>query len=420
MSLACSLTCHVKGKYTGMAIFRPFKHRPFVLLWSGQIISRLGDSLFTIALAWWVLQQTGSATAMGVVLICSNVPMMLCLLFGGVAVDRFPRVRLMLASDLLRGAVIMLIAALAFLHRLELWHLFVLSALFGAVEAFFTPAYTALIPDLIPAELLPGANSLKSISTQAALFVGPALAGGIIALGGTSLAFALDGVSFALAAVCLAALPRVAILRQPVEKEEGVIQDIRAGISTVLHSHWLWVTLVIASFSTIFLVSPIEAVLPLLVKQRFGTEVGFYALLTSLSAIGSISTAFVLGHFKRLRHRGLLTYGTWLLASLMLLVVGLPLPLLIVGIAFIVQGAAFEVLGLAWMNSLQEFIPADLLGRVSSIDYLVSFALLPVGYGLAGIAADHFGAAPVFVLGGTIAASVIVLGLLHPAIRAVD
>lgn len=255
---------------------------------------------------------------MGVVLICSNIPMILCLLFGGVAVDRFPRVRLMLASDLLRGAVVMLIAALAFLHRLELWHLCVLSALFGAVEAFFTPAYTALIPDLVPAELLPGANSLRSISTQAALFVGPALAGGIIALGGTSLAFALDGVFFALSALCLVTLPRVPLLRQPGEKEEGVVQDIRAGIMTVLHSPWLWVTLVIASFSTIFLVAPIEAVLPLLVKQRFGTQIGFYALLTSLSAIGSIIAAFGLGHFKRLRQRGLLTYGAWLLTSLML------------------------------------------------------------------------------------------------------
>jgi MFS family permease len=403
-----------------MAIFRAFSNRSFALLWSGQIISRLGDSLFTIALAWWVLQKTGSATAMGVVLICSNVPMILCLLFGGVAVDRFPRVRLMLASDLLRGVVIALIASLAFLQWLELWHIFVLSALFGAVEAFFSPAYTAVVPDLVPAELLPSANSLRSISTQAALFIGPAIAAGMIALGGTSLAFALDGVSFVLSAACLGALPQVPALRQPAEKEEGVVQDIRKGITTVLDSPWLWVTLVIASVSTIFLVGPSEAALPLLVKQRFGTQVGFYALLTSLSALGSVLAAFWLGHFKRLRRRGLLTYGAWLLASLMLLVVGLPLPVVGVCLAFFIQGAAFEVLGLAWMNSLQELVPADLLGRVSSIDYLVSFALMPIGYGLAGIAADHLGASPVFVLGGAIAASVIALGLLHPVIRAVD
>jgi MFS family permease len=410
----------MKGEKTVMAIFRALAHHSFVLLWSGQSISRLGDSFYTIALAWWVLQKYGSATAMGEVLICSTLPMILCLLFGGVAVDRFPRVRLMLASDLLRGGVVILIALLAFLQTLELWQIFILSALFGIVDAFFYPAARAIVPDLVPVELLTSANSLGSLSTQAALFIGPAIAAGMIALGGTSLAFVLDGVSFILSAACLVALLPVPALRQPAEKEAGVLQDIHQGIMAVLHSPWLWVTLVIAGVSTIFLVGPSETALPLLVKQRFGERVGFFALLASLSALGSVLAAFLLGQFKRLRHRGFLTYGAWLLASLMLLVVGLPLSMVWVSLAFLIQGAAFEVLGLAWLNSLQDLVPADLLGRVSSIDYLVSFALMPIGYGLAGIAADHLGASQVFVIGGAIAASVIVLGLLHPDIRAVD
>lgn len=403
-----------------MAVLRAFANRAFLLLWCGQIISRLGDSFFTVALAWWVLQRTGSATAMGMILICSTVPMILCLLLGGVIVDRFPRVRLMLASDILRGGVIILIAVLAFLQWLQLWHVCVLNVIFGIVDAFFSPAYAALIPDLIPSELLPSANSLRSISKQAALFIGPALAAGVIALGGTALAFALDGASFVLSAGCLLVLPPLPALRRPAEKAEGMIQDIRKGIVTVLHSPWLWVTLVIACVSTIFLVSPNEAALPLLVKQRFGTQVGFYALLTSLSALGSVVAALWLGHFKRLRRRGILTYGAWLLASMMLLLAGLPLSVVGVSLAFFIQGAAFAVLGLSWMNSLQELVPADLLGRVSSLDYLVSSALLPVGYGLAGFAADRLGASLVFLLGGAIAGGVIALGLLHPAIRAVD
>src|ERR1700730_16988753 len=132
-----------------MTVFRAFSNRSFTLLWSGQTISSLGDSLYTIALAWWVLQKTGSATAMGIVLICSEIPMILFLLLGGVAVDRLPRVHLMLSSDLLRGAVVGLIAFLALQQRLELWQIFVLSAIFGVVRAFFYPAYTALMPDLV-------------------------------------------------------------------------------------------------------------------------------------------------------------------------------------------------------------------------------------------------------------------------------
>ena len=357
---------------------------------------------------------------MGIVLICSTIPMLLLLLFGGVAVDRFPRLHLMLASDLLRGSVVIVIAFLAFQHWLELWEIFVMSALFGGVEAFFYPAYTALVPDLVSAEMLPSANSLRSISLQAAQIVGPAIGAGIIALGGTPLAFALDGVSFIISAVCVIALPQMPALRLTAEKEVGILQDIHKGISTVLHSPWLWITLLVASVSTIFLVGPDEAVLPLLVKQRFGMQVGFYALLTSLSACGSITAAFLLGHFKRLHHRGWLTYGAWLVASLMLLAIGLPLSVIGVSIAFCIQGAAITILGLVWMNSLQEFVPADQLGRVASIDMLVSSGLLPIGYGLAGVAADRFGASPAFVLGGAISAGVIALGLLHPAIRAVD
>ena len=403
-----------------MTVFRAFSNRSFALLWSGQVISRLGDSLYTIALAWWVLQKTGSATAMGIVLICSTLPFLLFLLFGGVAGDRLPRLRLMLSSDLIRGGVVMLVAFLSYQQWLQLWQIFVLSALFGIVDAFFSPASAALLPDLVSAEILPSANSLSSISEQGAQFVGPAMGALMIALGGTSLAFALDGVSFVISAACVLALPQVEALHSATEKEVGVVQDIREGISTVLDSPWLWVTLVIASVSTIFLVGPSEAALPLLVKDRFGNQVGLFALFTTLSAIGSISAAFWLGHFKQLRWRGLLTYGAWLLASLMLLVMGLPIGVVGVSLAFFIQGAALTALGLAWMNTLQEFVSSDLLGRVVSIDLLVSTGLLPIGYGFAGIAADRLGVSLVFVLGGAIAALVIALGLLHPAIRAVD
>lgn len=172
--------------------------------------------------------------------------------------------------------------------------------------------------------------------------------------------------------------------------------------------------------STVFLVGPSEAALPLLVKDRFANQVGSYALFTTLSALGSIVAAFWLGHFKRLRRRGLLTYGTWLLASVMLVAVGLPIGVVGVSVAFFIQGATITALGLAWMNTLQEFVASDLLGRVVSIDLLVSTGLLPIGYGLAGIAADRIGVSLVFVVGGAIAAVMIALGLLHPAIRGVD
>src|SRR5438552_8882265 len=178
------------------ALFKSLAHRSFALLWSGQTISRLGDSLYRVALAWWVLEQTGSATAMGTVLIFSFAPMLLFLLIGGVAVDRFPRVRVMLASDILRGAVVGLVALLALGGNLAIWHVYLASIVFGFVDAFFQPAYTAAVPEITPSEVLPSANSLTSLSGQLAGIAGPALGAAIVAMGGTPAAFALDALSF--------------------------------------------------------------------------------------------------------------------------------------------------------------------------------------------------------------------------------
>jgi MFS family permease len=411
-----------KGTDTLFYFLRALKNPSFALLWSGQTISRLGDSFYTVALAWWVLEKTGSAAAMGLVLICSSVPMLLFLLLGGVVVDRFSRLHLMLASDLVRALIVVAVAVLAFSQRLEVWHVLVMSTLFGTVDAFFYPAYTAIIPEVVAVSDLPSANSLRTLSLQLTGIVGAASAGVIIAVGGTPLAFAFDAISFAISALCLIAFPRKAALTRSisVDVESGVLHDLRQGIQTVIASPWLWISIAIAGLSNLTLSGPLEAALPLLVKQRFGTNAQIYGFLMALSALGSVLAAIWIGYRKRLRRRGYLAYGAWLVASLMLFFMGLPLPIVAMSLAICVSGAALDILNLTWANSLQELVSPDLLGRVASVDALGSYALLPVGYALAGIAADHFGASAVFIAGGIISALVIALGLLHPAIRAVD
>ena len=147
-----------------MNVLRSLKHRPFALLWTGQTTSRLGDNLYRIALAWWVLEKTGSATAMGTVLVLSQIPMLLFLLVGGVVVDRFPRIRIMFISDLLSGLVITFIAVFSWIDLLELWHIYLASIIFGLVEAFFFPAYQSVVPQIPPSELWTSAISLNGFS----------------------------------------------------------------------------------------------------------------------------------------------------------------------------------------------------------------------------------------------------------------
>jgi DHA3 family tetracycline resistance protein-like MFS transporter len=397
------------------------RQRSFAWLWTGQAISRLGDSIHRVALSWWVLEQTGSAAVMGTVLIFSFTPMLLFLLIGGVAGDRLPRVRLMLGSDLLRGGVVALVAALAATHTLQIWHLYVASMVFGLLDAFFQPAYTALVPEITPAPLLPSANSLTSLSGQLSNIAGPAIGAGIVAAGGTALAFAVDSLSFFLSAACL--IPLIGLPQAPAPAGHGarhMLRDLREGVRAVLAAPWLWITIALAALFNITQGGPFAVALPFLVKDSLHSDVGVLGLLYSMTSVGAVLSAIWLGRARRIRRRGLLAYLGLLAGGLSTLMLGLPVPLPAVAGVILVNGAAVTVFGLIWTNTLQEIVPRALLGRVASIDMLGSFALLPIGYGIAGWATDLLGPALVFITGGALTCLLVLIGLAHPGIRNLD
>lgn len=380
----------------------------------------MGDSLYRIALAWWVLEKTGSAAIMGTVLIFSTAPMLVFLLVGGVAVDRFNRARLMLASDLLRGGVVAIVAGLAAFRLLEVWHIFLASTIFGFLDAFFQPAYTSIVPDLTPGEALPSANSLTSLSGQAAGIVGPALGAVVIGLGGTPMAFILDALSFFVSAACLVPLLKVAAPRTASPGSSSMVLDLREGIGTVLGSPWLWVTITVASLGNIFSSGPLSIALPFLVKGKLNGDVHSLGWVYSALALGTAAGTVWLGRYSRLRRRGLVAYSAWIIAGLMILLIGIFGSIIPVVLTAVISGACFATFGLIWTNSLQELVPREQLGRVSSIDYLGSFALLPIGFGLIGWATDRLGAPLIFVISGVLTAALAALALTHPAIRNLD
>lgn len=404
-----------------MAVLRSLAHRPFALLWSGQTTSRLGDHVYRIALAWWVLEKTDSAVAMGAVQIFSAVPMLLFLLPGGVAVDRFSRPKAMLVSDLLRGAVVAVVALLAFGQLLEVWHIYLASVVFGLVAALFHPAYTATVPEITPRELLPSANSLTSLSDEVTGVAGPALGAGIMSLGGAPLAFALDAVSFLISAACLAPLCRLITPPDTSEpRPSSAFQDLHAGISAVLASRWLWVTIAIAALANMMQHGAFTVALPFLIKNHLRQNVGALGLVYSMFSLGSVIAAVWLGRLPRIRRRGLIAYTAWAVGGLMTLTYGLPVGLTGVASAALVAGAMASVFNLVWLNTLQELIPSDMLGRIASVDFLGSAALLPVGYGMAGWATELVGAPLVFVIGGAATLGLALVGLTQPAIRKLD
>lgn len=407
-----------------MTFFKSLKVRPFALLWSGQQLSALGDSIYRVALAWWVLEKTGSAKAMSTIFIFASTPMLVFLLIGGVAVDRYPRARVMLLSDTLRGLLIGLVAVLAFTHRLEIWHIYFVSLLFGIVGAFFGPAYRALVPEIVSRDLLPSANGLTTLSLQLADIVGPGLGALIVSLSGSPTAFTLDCLSFVISALCIAPLVRLAVTAHSAKARKSVLHDFREGVEVVRKSSWLSITIVIASLANITLSAPFAIALPFLVKRSLHGGVGSLGLIYSMLSAGSIAGTILgtiwLERTSGLRARGLFAYSLWIAGGLFIVVFGLPVTIYAIAPAAFFVGAAFAVPELIFINTLQEVIPGRLLGRVLSIATLGSIGLVPVGSALVGWATDHVGAPTIFILSGILTAILAALALMNPVIRNLD
>ncbi len=402
-----------------MRLFDALRHRPFALLWSGQTVSRLGDSLYRIALSWWVLEKTGSATAMGTVAFFTFAPMLLFLLVGGVLVDRLPRFRIMLVADAVNTIVVGLIAALAAWGRLEVWHIYAASIVFGLAEAFFYPAYSASVPQTVPPELLPSANSLTNLSWQLSGIVGPSLGAIIVASGGTSAAFGLDSLSFLIAAACLLPLRKVRP-PAPITQRASPVTEFREGLATVVAAPFLWISILVFAFINVTDAGPRNIALPFLIHDHLGLEVEALGLVASAFSLGSVLAAVLLGRLRRIRRRGPLAYGAIGLCGLMIIGYGLSPNLAVLCMVATIYGMSFATGGLVWTNTLQAMVPPERLGRVSSIDALGSFVLLPAGFALAGWLTDAVGPARVFLIGGTATVGLALLGLLHPAVRRLD
>ena len=417
-----------------MNALRALKNRAFALIWTGQTISRLGDNLYRIALAWWVLEKTGSAVAMGTVLVFSQVPMLVFLLIGGVVVDRLPRIRVMFASDILSGLAVTFVAVSSWLDILELWHLYLASLIFGFVEAFFFPAYQAVIPTITPQDQLVSANSLNGLSQRVTGIIGPALGAGLVAAGGTSLAFGLDALSFFISAAFV-----FRILRSNVEKQNQIndktrdkvrlpigqaikqgLTDLRKGFQFVFTVPWIWISILLFGFINMTEAGPRAVALPFLISDDLGASVDLLGWLGSATSLGFVVGMIWLGQYVRLHRRGLLGYLAVMMQGALLLPFAFLLPIPVLIASMFLFGLVSSIFALIWANTLQEMVPGPLLGRVFSIDALGSFVLLPIGFALSGWLTELVGAPSVFLMGGIGTILLTGLGLLHPAIRRLD
>lgn len=396
---------------------RALRHRDYALLWSGQTVSVLGDGIYTVAIALEALRISDHATTLAYVEAARIVPNALLLLFAGALVDRLPRRLVVLGADLVRSGAVAALAALAATRSLDVIELVALSAVVGVGDAFFYPAYRAIMPELLPPELLTQGNAFNSASqTVGVSFVGPALGGVLVALGGTATAFALDAGTFLVSGLCLVLMSRVPA---PAPSGRSMVHDARAGIRWTMRQRWLWFGILAAGVANFAAFSPMAVLIPLLVRDVLHQGPAAYGATFAAMGVGGLLAAAVAGRLGSPTRRMTVIWAAWAVSSLALVGVGVAPDVFVVAAC---GAAAFFGLtygNLLWGALMQVAVPADMLGRVSSVDWLFSICLSPLGLLVAGVLASSIGVRETVLLGaGLSAASCLVV--LVPGVRDPD
>lgn len=369
--------------------------RNFRMLWIGEGISLLGDQFYMIALPWLVLTLTGNALAVGTVFATAGIPRALFMLVGGALTDRFTPRRLMMNSNLARMVLTGLLAALVVTNLIELWMLYVLALLFGLADAFFFPAQTSIVPQLVGKDQLQQGNAIIQGTAQLSLLIGPLLAGVTISLldrgaahsaSGIALAFALDSLSF-IASITMLGLMRIESANSHVEKaESGILASIREGLLYVWNDATLKVVFPIVMGLNILINGPFAVGIPVVARTRFPEGAAAFGLILSVFGGGALLGTVLAGILPKPSNKRLGTVSLNILSmmGLGLAVIGIAPTMYIAAAAGLVMGTANGYANIMLITWLQEKVAPEMTGRIMSLVMFAAIGLNPVSTALAG------------------------------------
>lgn len=417
----------------GDRLLSALSSREYRFLWAGQAISFLGDQFHLVALPWLVLTLTGDPLQLGLVLAASGVPRAAFMLIGGAWADRHSPRLIMLVSDALRFLVAGALAFSILTGTVELWIIYVLAVVFGAVSGFFHPAANASIPRLLEDDKLESGNSLFQIADQVAAFLGPAAAGVLIAvfgrtviggeevatLTGIGIALGVDALSFALSAVCLALmrpLPAAAF-----GEGSRPLRAIGQGLSWMWREPEIRWMLVIIACANLFVSGPLLVGLPVLANQRLAGGAAAFGLILSSFAGGNVLGMIAAGSLPRPTGRRFVMAAVTVIGGFGIAIGALAfvdqtwqaLPLMALA------GLGNGYMAVTFITQLQRVTPAVMLGRMMGVYMLSMYGLMPLSQAIAG-AVVRVNLNAVFIGAGASLVAVALLAATRPELRALS
>lgn len=411
-----SLTRSYAGGVTSWRKLRVLAEPAYRRLWIGRTTSLIGDGIAPIALAFGILDLTGSATDLGIVLAAHSAVLIALILVGGVVADRISPRLAMLGGDLVRTVVVGLIAALLLAGVAEIWELALLYAIDGAASAFFNPASDAIAPQLVPRRRLQEATALLNFSRWAGKVAGPALAGLLLAVGSPGLALAVDATSFAVSAACLWSLRGAA--ERPLRDAQNFVADLRHGWREFAVRKWA-VAIVLGAAVTNAVFTPIFQVLgPAVARESLGGA-GSWALIVALFGVGGLLGGGIAISIRP-RRPLLLGEGIALLFALPVALLAIPASTGVIALGALIAGAIASISEILYLTVVAQKVPQESLSRVMAYDWFGSLAIEPLGLALAGPLAVAIGISTTLWLGAATITLCIFAALLVPSVRRLE
>ncbi|MGR0318300.1 MFS transporter [Agromyces sp. ZXT2-3] len=386
---------------------RPFASGQYRLLVVALSASLLSAGAWIVAAAWQVIELGGTPIDLSIVAVGASLGLVLAVLVGGVVADRVPQRRILLLVETVRATVFTVAGVLAVSGSIEVWHLAVLSFALGVADGFFYPAYSAWLPALLPADQLLAANGVEGVLRPVAQnAAGPALASVLIAVQAPWLAFLVVA---ALQAVAIGALAfmRTTPLRRELEASDvhplrQMAVDLRDGFAYLLRTRWLFATLAFSILLVLVVIGPIEVLIPFAVRDQTGGGAGEFALVLASFGIGGAVGSLLVSSFRLPRRYLTLMILAWGFGCIPLAVIGVTPLLWVMVVATFIVGFLFDAAQVVWGTLLQRRVPPAMLGRVSSLDFFVSLALMPLSMAIAGPVGEWLGLAPAFLIAGLV------------------
>jgi MFS family permease len=385
-------------------------------LWIARTTSLIGDGMSPVALAFAILDLTGSATDLGIVLAIHSVFLVALLLVGGVIADRISPRLAMLGADVTRTISMGLIAALLLTGAAQIWELAVLYAIDGAASAFFNPASNSIVPQIVPASRLQEANGLLSFSRWMGKVAGPALAGVLLALGTPGSALAVDAATFAVSGACLWGL-RVPRLRAKADSND-FLAELRHGWREFSSRSWLVAVVLSAAITNAIFFPAFQVLGPTIARESLNGS-SSWALIATLWGLGGLLGGLVAISIRP-RRPLLVSESFILLFPLPIVLLAVPSTTAVIAAGAFVAGSSVSLAEVLYETTVAQHVPQEALSRVTAYDWLGSLALEPVGLALVGPLAAGIGIPTTLWLGTAVMTVCLLAAIAVPSVRRLE